>query len=183
MPPPDESGLDAPPAAARALGERCDWQAAYDLLCTADAQGELDAEGLELLGECARWVGRTERVVELFERAHHAYSNDERGAVRTALSLCYTHMDACEPSPAASWWQRADELIASLPEGPEHGLHAWFAGRARGDAGDIDGQEQHAQRVGFGEHPRILAAGECPQFGAIGRGPISGQHGLLRCLA
>ena len=147
MPLPDEDTPDEPAAAARALGERCDWQAAYDLLCAADTRGELDAEALELWAECARWVGHNERVVELFERAHHAYASDSREAARTALSLCYTHMDVCEPSLAASWWHRADELIASLPEGPEHGLHAWFAGRARGDAGDIDGHEKHAQHA------------------------------------
>ncbi len=147
MAPGDEDTPEESVARARALGERCNWQAAYDLLCVADTRGELDAEALELLAECARWVGNHERVVELFERAHHAYANDSRGAARTALSLCYTHMDACQSSPAASWWRRAGELITALPEGPEHGLHAWFAGRARGEAGDIDGHEQHAQHA------------------------------------
>ena len=66
---------------------------------------------------------------------------------RTALSLCYTHMDACRSAQAASWWQRADQLIRDLPEGPEHGLHAWFAGRMRGDAGDIDGHQAQAQKA------------------------------------
>ena len=65
----------------------------------------------------------------------------------TALSLCYTHMDACRSAQAASWWQRADQLIRDLPEGPEHGLHAWFAGRMRGDAGDIDGHQAQAQKA------------------------------------
>jgi len=144
---PDKHTREGPEAAARKLGEHCEWQSAYELLCAADAAGELDAAGLELLAECARWVGQHGRVVELFERAHHAHAIDSRGAVRTALSLCYTHMDACEPSPAASWWQRADELIVGLAEGPEHGLHAWFAGRARGEAGDLEGHQLHAQRA------------------------------------
>lgn len=144
---PDKGTPCNPAEAARALGERCEWQAAYDLLCEADARGELDPEALELLADCARWVGRNERVVELLERAHRAHGSDERGAVRTALGLCYTHMDACESSPAASWWRRAEELISALPEGPEHALHAWFAGRACGDAGDLDGHERQAQRA------------------------------------
>lgn len=147
MTPPDDHPPLEPAAAARALGEQCDWQAAYDLLCAADAEGGLDAEALELLAECARWTGRNELVVELFERAHHVHGDDIRGAVRTALSLCYAHMDACEPSPAASWWRRADALIGSLPEGPEHALHAWFEGRACGERGDLDGHEQNAQRA------------------------------------
>jgi len=133
--------------AARAACERCDWQDAYDQLSAADARGELDGEGLELLADCARWTGRSRRVIELLERAHHAYRDDPRGAARTALALCYAHMDACEAALATSWWRRADGLIASLPEGPEHGLHAWFAGRACGGAGDHEGHEQHAQRA------------------------------------
>lgn len=136
-----------PLSSARSLGKRCEWPAAYEVLHRADAEGELGAEGLELLAECARWIGRTERVVEVLERAHRAYAGDRAGQVRTALGLCYTHMDACESSQATTWWRRADELISDLPEGPEHGLHAWFAGRARGDEGDLDGHEEHARRA------------------------------------
>lgn len=147
MPQPDKNTTENPVVAARALGERCEWHAAYQVLCAADSDGELDAEALEFWAESARWAGHHERIVELLERAHHAHEHDASGAVRTALGLCYTHMDACQFSAAKSWWRRADVLIVDLPEGPEHGLHAWFAGRARGEAGDLEAHELHATRA------------------------------------
>jgi len=134
-------------SAAQALGERCDWQGAHDLLRAADARGELGPRGLEFLADCVRWLGDADGVVGVLERAHHAYGDDRAGAARTALNLCYTHMDRCRSAQASSWWRRADELVVDLPDCPEHGLHAWFAGRACGDVGDVEGQAQHASRA------------------------------------
>lgn len=129
------------------LYKKGEWQPAYEHLQAAHERNELDARGFELLAECSRWVGQNEQIVEFLERAHVAYTDDRRGAVRTALGLCYTHMDACKPAQAAAWWQRADELIAQLPECPEHGLHAWFAGRTCGEQGDLEGHKRYAQRA------------------------------------
>lgn len=134
-------------SAARERCEKCDWQGAYERLLAAYKRSELNAEGLELLAQCTRWIGDSEQIVEYLERAHLAYGKDRRGAVRTALGLCHAHLDACNPAQAAAWWRRADELIASLPESPEHGLHAWFAGRACGEQGDLEGHMRYAKRA------------------------------------
>jgi hypothetical protein len=48
----------------------------------------------------------------------------------------YAPAIGAEAAQADGWWRRADELIETLSEGTEHGLHAWFAGCARGDEGD-----------------------------------------------
>ncbi len=135
-------------AAAHELCARCEWTAAYDLLVAADARGALDGAGLELLADCARWAGLLAQVPEFLERAYHAYAGDDpRAAARAALGLCYAHLDACAPAQGAAWWRRADELIAGIPEGPEHGLHAWFSGRERGNQGDLEGHEACARRA------------------------------------
>jgi len=141
---------DAPATVrARVACDRRDWSTAFDLLVEADERMELDAEGLELLAECARWVGRNDRLVDPLERAHeiHVARGDARGALRTALALCYANADACHPAVAASWWKRAEELISRVPDGPERGLHAWFLGRRLGDRGDLDGHEESARRA------------------------------------
>lgn len=134
---------------ASAACERREWQAAFELLHDADQRGELDPEGLELLAQCARWVGRSDGLVDPLERAHGAYvkGGDTRAAVRTALALCHANADADNQAVASSWWIRADTLIGELGEGPEHGLHALFQARMRGLDGDLDGQEEAAQRA------------------------------------
>jgi hypothetical protein len=142
-----DDGAKSVVSAARERCEQHDWQGAYEQLLAAHSRGELDARGLELLAECTRFVGDFEQIVGFLESAHLAYGKDRRGAVRTALGLCHAHMDACNSAQSAAWWQRADELIAPLPESPEHGLHAWFAGRACGDQGDLEGHKRHAQRA------------------------------------
>ncbi len=134
---------------ARALGQQNKWPAAFELLAAADARGELGAPGMEFAAECARWAGKNELVVDLLERSHHAYvaEDDLTGTLRSALHLCYTHMDSGEKSVAGGWWHRADAMIHDVPEGPEHALHAWFAGRACGEQGNIDEQQVHAQKA------------------------------------
>jgi len=89
---------DAPATVrARVACDRRDWSTAFDLLVEADERMELDAEGLELLAECARWVGRNDRLVDPLERAHemHVARDDAPGALRTALALCHANADAC----------------------------------------------------------------------------------------
>jgi tetratricopeptide (TPR) repeat protein len=134
---------------AREACDRREWPAAFALLVEADERQELDGEGLELLAECARWVERNDRLVDALERAHeiHVACDDPRGALRTALALCYANADACHQAVAASWWKRAEELISRVPDGPERGLHAWFLGRKLGDQGDLDGHEESARQA------------------------------------
>lgn len=146
-PPADEDAN----ALARARGA-CDarnWREAHDLLRAADAAGSLGAEGLELLADCSRWTGRLAEIFDPLERAHAAYVErpDLRAAARTALALCQANGDMANETVAAVWRKRAGDLLAALPPGPEHALHAWFEGQTHGWRGDVEGQERCSQRA------------------------------------
>ncbi len=136
-------------ARARAAYDGRDWSTALELLLEADRSVGLEPPELEILAECARWLGRNDVVIGSFERAHRAYSANGslREACRTALALCAANDDVCNAAVAASWWKRADEIIGSLPEGPEHAAHAWFLARTCSARGDLDGQEAAARRA------------------------------------
>jgi hypothetical protein len=111
-------------------GERCDWRAAHALLAAADTRGDLDPRGLELLAESARWIGRDDAIIDPLERAHAAYTRDRdtAGAARTALALLHANIDHARDDVAATWLHRAEDLLASLPEGREHALLACSPG-------------------------------------------------------
>jgi len=136
-------------ARARAAYERRDWERAFELLDTADEQGTLGPEELELLAACARWAGRPDRIVDPLERAHagHARLGDSEAAIRTALSLCLANSDAGKGGVASTWLTRAGELVRAADDGPSHGSYALFLARARGSEGDVDGQAEAARRA------------------------------------
>jgi tetratricopeptide (TPR) repeat protein len=77
----------------------------------------------------------------------HAERGDARGAARTAMALCHAHADVCDEARSASWLRRARELLAGLPESPEHGLLAWFEARLSGHRGELDEHERMAHRA------------------------------------
>jgi tetratricopeptide (TPR) repeat protein len=130
-------------------GERCDWRAAHALLAAADTRGDLDPRGLELLAESARWIGRDDAIIDPLERAHAAYTRDRdtAGAARTALALLHANIDHARDDVAATWLHRAEDLLASLPEGREHALLAWYRARACSARGAIDEQLRHARQA------------------------------------
>jgi tetratricopeptide (TPR) repeat protein len=134
---------------ALAASARSDWRGAHELLAAADARGDLDPRGLELLAESARWVGRDEAIVDPLERAHTAYTRDgdPAGAARTALSLLHVNLDHGRDAVAASWFHRAEELLARLPESREHALLALHRARACSARGAADDQLAHARQA------------------------------------
>lgn len=125
------------------------WPTAFSILSEADQRRELCAEGLLLLGEAARWTGRNDAIADPIERAHQEYvaSGNRQGAFHSALQLSQTNEDAGRQALAAAWWERADELIAGVPEGPEHAWHAWVQNRNCGAQGKLDEQERHAHHA------------------------------------
>lgn len=126
-----------------------DWGEAHALLAASDARGDLDPRGLELLAESARWTSRDDSIVDPLERAHAAYTRDHdvAGAARTALALLHVNLDHARDAVATTWFHRAEELLASLPEGREHALLAWHRARACGARGAIDEQLARAQEA------------------------------------
>jgi hypothetical protein len=69
--------------------EARDWQRAHGLLSEADAERQLDAEGLEALAETARWTHRYGEMIEALERAADAFEREGNGleAGRVAVKL------------------------------------------------------------------------------------------------
>ena len=137
----------SPHELALASVARHDWHTAHALLRGGDAATALPASALELLADSARWSGHHEDIVEPLERAHAAYTDagDALAAARTALALAHVNMDHSRAALAASWFHRAEELLAGRPESREHGLLAWYRARACGGDGDGDGQLRHAR--------------------------------------
>jgi hypothetical protein len=67
------------------------WHEAYDLLSTADAEQELDAETLPMLADAAYMTGHPEVSVDAWERIHAAAVRNEDPWVRPARpSVCAT---------------------------------------------------------------------------------------------
>ncbi|MHC5021073.1 MAG: hypothetical protein ACYTGX_13375, partial [Planctomycetota bacterium] len=146
------SDHDSDPSAleqARAACEQREWRAAFDRLRDADAAGTLEPAGLELLAECARWVGEMDHVIDPLERAHARYAEgtDHAAAARTALALCIANADAGNEALVGSWWERGSRLLEGLEEGPEHAVQAWLTARQHGDACDLDRHRSFAERA------------------------------------
>ena len=113
--------------AGRAAVSRRDWQAGFERLSAADAEGQLTAGDLEALGEAALWSGHPQESIDARQRAHAAYSRggDRRGAARAALGLVVNNVIRLSPAVAAGWFQKAQRLLEGEPESVEHGLLAW----------------------------------------------------------
>jgi class 3 adenylate cyclase len=108
---------------------RHDWQDAFALLQQADADGELDAEGLRLLGKTAEWMSDREACLSALERSYAAFqrAGDGESAAGVALMLVHTHRNLFGDSAGASGWlNRAAHLLSDLPECRQHG---WLAAR------------------------------------------------------
>lgn len=141
MPDPVES-------ARRAFAER-DWARAHALLRAADESGSLDPESLEMLSCTARWSGLPDAIIAPLERAFaaHCARGGSHAAGRVALALCQANDDAAQPSVAAGWLGRAQELLEGEAECEEHARVAWLLGRLHGDRGELAAHEAAARRA------------------------------------
>lgn len=121
-------------SAALEAYERHRWHEAFRLLKEADAAGELDAEGLRVLGKTGEWVSDREACLDALERAHGAFleAGDIVGAAHVALMLVHTHRNLfADSAGAVGWLRRAEGLLADQPECVEHG---WLRLRQAGAA-------------------------------------------------
>lgn len=112
---------------ARAAVARGDWQAAYDHMTTADAEGIADPAELRVLGEVAYAAGHLDVCIETWERAHRAsvQAGDRvaaaEAAVRVAMHLLF---DTALMAPVRGWLTRAELLLEGQDE---TSAHAWVA--------------------------------------------------------
>ncbi len=164
---------------ALASSARHDWRQAYALLAAGDWRGDLDPRGLELFAESARWIGRDDAIVDPLERAHAAYTRDgdAAGAARTALALLHVNIDHARDAVAATWFHRAEELLAEVPEGPEHALLAWHRARAcsaRGAAGEQLAYAREALALALRHSDRSVESLALIEIGHVAA--LQGEH-------
>jgi class 3 adenylate cyclase len=145
-------------SAGREAAHRHAWRDAYELLKSADVDGNLDPDDLEALAEAAWWTGRLEEALVLRERAYAAFSDagEARRAARLALMLSTDNMQRGALSVASGWLARAERLLGDLAEGVEHGYLALARGVAALDMGELaTASEQlgraHELSVRFGD--------------------------------
>src|SRR5215212_4852950 len=146
---------------AREAAARGSWEAAYDLLMEADADGLEDPGDLRLLGEVAYAAGHLDVTIEAYERAHalSAHAGDAiaaaAAAVRVAMHLL---LDTALMAPVRGWLGRAERLLQGQEETP---AHAWFAAvRAyeRMLTGDFQSAREWSERAIAGGSARDAAA-------------------------
>jgi tetratricopeptide (TPR) repeat protein len=138
------------------------WGEAFTLFAEADAVEPLGPADLDLMADCAWWIGKMRHCIALRERAHAAYlkAGQVRRAARVAIELGDHHADLMEVPVASAWIQRATRLLEGEPEAAEHGWLKLAMGlMARGDdlskAGDYAAEAaeigaRHGDRDLFG---------------------------------
>jgi hypothetical protein len=119
-------------AAGRDAVSRHDWEAAYELLSSADSAEPLDPEDLELLAEAALWADHHEASFAAGERAFRAHVRDgnRRRAAVAAVGLTISLRGSTRPrrrsrlvpEGAATARERRDRSRARLPRGGDSAL-------------------------------------------------------------
>lgn len=134
---------------ARDAASKYAWSEAFDFFAAADAVEPLGPDDLELMAECAWWVGKMRHCIALRERAYAAYlkAGEGRRAAHVATELCDHHADLLEVSAASAWVQKATRLLEDEPEGVEHGwLQLTYGLMARGE-GDLEKMGSYAAQA------------------------------------
>ncbi len=103
-------------AGAIAARARQDWQACFDALVGAGAQGgdpTVEAERLDLLADAAWWLGRLDDCVDAREQAYVLYDGlrDDRRAGQCAVWLYEHHCFRASPAIAGAWLRRARRAL------------------------------------------------------------------------
>ena len=126
-------------AAARAALERRDWERGFELFSEADAGDGLGPADLESFAEVAWFAGRASVSLEIIEKAFHAYvrSGDNVRAAFLAFDLFKQWSYRNQPSVAAAWIRKGEQLLRDGPETYAHGHHQLalsYVARAKGEA-------------------------------------------------
>ncbi|GAA4623853.1 hypothetical protein GCM10023196_021730 [Actinoallomurus vinaceus] len=137
----------------RDLLRRGAWAEARKVFAVALEESD-DPAAAEGIARAAWWLENDTEVTARYEDAYRGYrtTGDDRGAARVAAWLGNGALQLRgEAAVAQGWFQRAERLLADLPEGEEHGLLALFKGMAarfRGDVGEADELAARAVEIG-----------------------------------
>ncbi len=128
--------------AGRDAFQRHAWDEAYETLAAADREGELAAEGMQLLAEAAWFASHPDEVLDAFERASRAYLDrgDRAAAAMMAFRVAEQHGMRLSFPAAGGWIARAEELATGEPDAPVHGYLAYIRGMMAVEmGGDYEG--------------------------------------------
>jgi class 3 adenylate cyclase len=115
-----------PIEAARDAVRRHSWREAYELLTTADREGELDGDDLEILAEAAYWSGSLDEALSARERAHRAHLRDANRlrSAAVALLLSLDYMNKGDVILFRGWYATGERLLADEEPAAAHALLA-----------------------------------------------------------
>ena len=178
--------IEDPLAAAREALGRHAWREAFDLLTKADAEGELSAGDLELLGQAAWWSGEMDACIAARERAYalHLEAGDRRAAAAIALWLVRDHAGRLAQAQSTSWFKRAERLLENEPESVQHGYLQMMQARRAHISGDFDQAVEFAAKAldtgaRFGDPDLQALALMYQGMGMVGRGEVEEGLALL----
>ncbi|MDQ3894413.1 MAG: LuxR family transcriptional regulator, partial [Actinomycetota bacterium] len=139
------SSLEAGRAAVRGH----EWERAFSLLSTADAEAPLAPEELEALGEAAWVTSRYEEFFRAYERAYAAYvaRGETHAAAWVATMLANEYFPRGELAVGAGWHHTAARLLDGQPEGRAHALHAWTHAQLALIERDLKGALAHSEQM------------------------------------
>jgi len=108
--------------AGRTAVQNHDWTQAAEALGNADRDTALEADDLELLGTAMWWAADPDASNAALERAFTAYSDGGRplDAARVAITLAYQSLRGLNSPVGGAWIGRAQEILATQPEGALH---------------------------------------------------------------
>jgi DNA-binding winged helix-turn-helix (wHTH) protein len=131
----------------RALADAGDWSRALTEFEAAAASAAFSAEDLQAWGNAAMCAGRPERAVPPLERAVAAFEEraELESAARVALLLTNVKLESRELAIAKGWHARARSYLVGLPEGKQHGMAEWLAGRIALFEADLETSIARAQ--------------------------------------
>lgn len=89
------------------------WTDAYILLSSADEEGTLDADDLELMAKAAYLIGKESACTDLWTRAHQIFldRNDIERAVYSGFWIGFILFNQKEHAQGSGWMARAERLI------------------------------------------------------------------------
>ena len=94
------------------------WNDAFDAYSTADADGLLEPRDLELLSMTAFMLGRVREMLDIQERAYHAYleKHEPLRAARAALWLANNLASRAKFPQASGWIEVSERILKTAPE-------------------------------------------------------------------
>ncbi len=139
---PETAGPTVAPGTAlegRKWVELGQWQRAVDAFAASD-RASFSLEDWEAWGNAALCAGMPDASIVPFEHAVAAFeeAGERESAARVALILTNVKLEARELAIAKGWHQRALGYLKGEPEGKQHGMAVWLAGRLALFEGHLD---------------------------------------------